>query len=103
MISLKRVFESAYERVKEHYHRQAELVLVKPFTVKHKVLDFELKGRIIDSCKETRKISNRTLKGGNSPYITIPCNWADMLTEPLQLHLYQTDKKGILIEEVTEA
>ena len=95
--SIRQVLRAAKQRLKEAYNRQPSLVVTQPFrTQQHSIQRFEMKGVILETCKEPRKIS----KSGTSLHINIPCNWADLLTEPLQLHLYQTDKKGIIIEEI---
>ena len=94
--SIRQVLRAAKQRLKEAYNGQPSLVITQPLRTKqHSVRQFEMKGVILETWKNTRKIC----KSGTGLHINIPCNWADLLTEPLQLHLYQTDRKGIIIEE----
>ena len=100
MGSLKQMFESARQRIKEAYHTQPEILSVTPFkTSKKSLTKFSIEGVIIDTAQDFRKISNYDCKGGSSPHINIPEAWKTELTPPLVLHLFQTDKKGILIQE----
>jgi len=98
MIRLKQVIESAKARLKEMYHGQPTVIVVQPLRFhEHSLPTFELKGVLLESWKRKRKICQ---DGKGLYHINIPCNWADLFTEPLQLHLVQTDKKVLIIEEM---
>jgi len=64
------------------------------------VTPFEIKGAILDTFKDLREV----WKSGSSIVVTIPADIAPEFEGVLlQGHYIQTDKKGLLFEEVTEA
>ena len=97
MIRLKRVIESARQRLKEAYNQQPEILSVLPLRIhsKSEPKPFEIKGVIHDTC-ERSTIGH----SGSSPHINIPSEWTQHLAAPFMLHLYETTKKGIIIESL---
>jgi hypothetical protein len=90
-------FQKFLQWLKDLYRRQPEIFVAKPLRRHNpEPQKFEMKGVILDSAKDPRIISH----SGSSPHINIPADWKDELDPPLQLHLYQTDKRGIIIEEI---
>jgi hypothetical protein len=91
--------QDALTKLKEAYQRQPEITVmqIKPLRTRAKsVTPFEIKGAILNTFKELR----RMWKSGSSTVLTIP---PDIAAEfegiDLQGHYIQTNKKGLLFEE----
>jgi len=97
MIRLKRLIESAKERLITAYHQQPEVVSIRPLKLRlhPDPMPFQMKGVIHDTCERST-----IAHSGSSPHINIPNEWKEQLTPPFILHLYETNRKGIIIEEV---
>jgi len=97
MIRLKRVIESAIQRIKEQYHQQPEIFSIKPLRIhsKSEPKPFEMKGVIHDTCERST-----IAHSGSSPHINIPSEWKELLSPPFTLYLFETNKKGIIIESL---
>lgn len=98
--NFKCIIASAKQRLKEWYHNQPEVMQIKPLRTRaQSVTPFEIKGAILNTFKELRKM----WKSGTSTVLTIP---PDIAAEfegiDLQGHFIQTNKKGLLFEEVKE-
>lgn len=95
--SFKRIIASVKQRLKEAYNQQPEILSVLPLRIhsKSEPKPFEIKGIIHDTC-ERSTIGH----SGSSPHINIPDEWTPFLKAPFMLHLYETTKKGIIIESL---
>jgi hypothetical protein len=80
------------------YHSQREIIVVQPLkrNANPIPIKFQMEGVILETDPKVHSLS----KGGTSQHVTLPKHWCEALTPPFQLHLYQTDKKGVIMEEV---
>ena len=88
-----------FYNLKKRYREQAQVVTVVPLRKRGQepIRPFHLRGIILD--EDPQREGRKLTEAGNSIHITIPQIWKDQLKPPLVLYLFQTDVKGIIIQE----
>jgi len=88
-------FKHVLTRLKELWRRQPEIVSVRPIGFKNPVRKISFDAVVLDSDERPRTLSII----GDSKGVTFKPEWIDRLNPPFRLHLLQTDKKLVLVEE----
>jgi len=89
-------FKHFVSRIKNWYRGQPEIVSVRPIGFKNPVTKISFDAVVLDS-----DLTERTLTSiGDSIGVTVKPSWKNELQPPFHIHLLQTNKRLVLIEEV---